>query len=343
VIKVDSPGIWVVDVEGRSVRRLADLGPFDVAASTVLIGRGRSVWAVPVAGGAAVERYVVAAMASQPFAEGYHVDQSRQAITMLTAAPDGTAFVASTAPVVGPSGATGASTEDYRLVTPDGAVLPAQFQSSHAAWTDDGAALATYDSTGVRALRRDGSVAWGPVAVPAPIIQHLWVGPDGRSVAVAVDAERVQRYRVDAGAWDQVGPVWSDIDIGPDGRYVGQPTPPPNWDGRRPLGLVAWDPTTDGVSRLAATGSKPDWSPDGRALFAVDAPLTGADDGSHVSFRVRDASGAPVLSVDAVNRDLRLAYDDNGRTRSWPGPQWTSDGRYLVLVAAPFGSGPWVP
>jgi hypothetical protein len=326
-VTIADGGIWVLDAADRSVRRVSDSTAFDVAGDRTLLARGMDVYEVPVSGGETVRRYTVASMSSGTFSNGYSVDLSRETITSIEAAPDGSAVIGATAPVVGPDVSSSSRTGSFALVDPTGAIKSRDI-TSDVEWSDDGSLLAVTDYRGIRALRPDGSTVWGPVAPPwKPFTRVTWAH-DNQSLSGEGNGHRFHRYDIQAGRWDEIPTLWRHVDYGPDGRAIGQRLPPADWNGMTHPGVVVWDPASGGVTPFTPTGYDAVWSPGGSKVWMLDAPLTGKENGSRFSLRVYDAAAARIV-IATLRDGLAFSRDDGGGplTSLLP-PQWATGDRY---------------
>jgi hypothetical protein len=307
------------------VRRLADAGPFDVAGDNVLLTRGMSVYEVPAAGGEPVLRYTVPSLAGSSVT----IDPASEAITMIEAAPDGSAVVASLVPVLNADGQKVGATGGTALVDPTGAIRSRDLNGM-VEWSDDGSLLAVADYRGLRALRPDGAVAWGPVAMGTPTPNRLTWAADNGSLAWEVDAHRLVRYDIASGGLQEIPALWRHIDFGPDGRAIGQRLPPPDWTGFTHPGVAVWDPATGAATPFTPGGYDAVWSPGGSKVWMLDAPLSGGDDGSHFSIRIYDAGAGRIMAV-GLRGGLSFGREINDPRGGPPIPGWAAGDRHLVV------------
>ena len=306
VITFDQRGIYALDIEAGATTRLTDALPFDVAGRDVLTASGATVHTTPVSGGDRRELYTVA-------------DVER--IDWLEATDDATAMLR----------ISGGSYRYNKLVGPDGKVrvddLPV---GSEVEWSNDGSVLVTHNYQGVHGFRRTGERMWGPVAAPESIMKGVRVSHDGAFVAGEFNSHAVKLLDVAKSSWSDAG-VWRSVSFGPGPRLMGQPTPPPGWDGRTPLGIATWSVADGSTTPYCRTGSEPYWSPDGNHAVLLDAPVVGTFDGNNFSYRVRGPDGAARYTLSAPGMSFGRDAFVNNIGPAVLGPQWTSDGRHLVF------------
>jgi hypothetical protein len=317
VVTVPSRGIYSFDLATGTLVRLAEVTPFDVAGDRLLLTSGTTVSAVPVTGGERRDLYTLSG--------GERID-------WLEAAPDATAVVKLSTPMRGPDGRETGAQIVQPLIAPDGQVRVADLSGAEFEWSADGRTLVNFNYQGFRGYRPTGEVAWGPIASPESIMMSLRVSSDAAAVTGQFNSHVVRLLDVATGQWSETG-VWRDVSFGPGGRLLGQPAPPPGWDGRRPLGIVIWSPQDGSQTSLAPSGSEPVWAPTGEHAVILDAPLVGKNDGSSYSLRVRAIDGSPRFTLSAPG--LLFGRDTNAHNAGpgIAGPQWTADGRYLVVAA----------
>ena len=307
VVTLPGPGVYAVELASGAATRLGEPRPFDLAGSVVLTAEGGSIMGVPVEGGERQERYAI------PGADR---------IDWFEAADDGTAAIR-----VSINGDLRA-----RLFGPTGELLVADLPAAREfEWSGDNSLLVVHNHQGLLGYRRDGRSAWGPTAIPEWMLRDLRVSPDGALISGQFDAHVVRLLDVASGQWRETG-VWREVSFGPGPRLLGQPTPPPAWNGRDPLGLVTWSVTDGSSTRYAGSGSEPSWSADGGHAVHVAPPVTGTFSGTNFSLRVRDGSGAARFTLSSNGRGFGRDGNIFGVGPALTGPRWSTDGRYVVVV-----------
>jgi hypothetical protein len=330
VISLADAGLYALDTPSGHVTRLADVAVFDTVGDSVYFASGMTVYSVSPEGGSSTIVYRLPELIGNPgLAPGYGADTSKERITTFEASPDGHAVVTLTAPMTGPNGSDGSTVGRIFLLDPAGTPL-AELQTSEVEWSRDGALLAVCDYRGLFALRANGTNAWGPVAMSPPWAGLRWAPDASTIVAINGSDSTIVRYTVASGAFDSVDAFQSNVDVGPDGRMIGDKR---LVGGQRVGRTAVYDPRDGSTSDFAYGVSQPNWSPDGSLVFVNGPLLNGRDDGNHLTLRVLHADASPDFTLAGPPTLEFKRPSTYGAGMSWPGPAWA--GRFLVFDLAP--------
>jgi len=343
VVNLPGVGLWVLDVDTASLRRLRDPAPASLSGASVFFAEGRDVSSMPLAGGPAIHRYTVPDFMSDSWvAPPYKIDHSRERVTGIEMSPDGHAAVYVQAPTVPNGGIVG----DSALLDPSGKQIALLDNDWPYQWTSDGTALVAWKAgAGLEAIRPDGSLLWGPVPNNQVYPRHLRVSRDGSTVLLSSSSNvmgaegDVWRFDVRALAFTHMQELRGTPAFAPDGRIIAPRGPAAGGTTPEIKDDVIFDPRSGRVTTYAFPGDSGAWSSSPDRIVSFGPGLHPPQ--SQPTFRLLTAQADAVLTLDAHTLCVAPTQEGGGSASGWwAPPTWSVDGKSILFTATALGGGP---